>query len=388
MRQLFLLALLASFLAPHAGVFAATGPDLSISANSIRFSSDKLYVGDDIRIYATVKNLGETDAVAQVVFYQGGIEVGTSQTISVIADGAGDDVFVDFTVPNGSFNIRAVVLSVEPRDTNDGNNSATTPLYRPIADEDRDGVEDEDDNCVEDENADQSDIDHDGKGDVCDADMDGDGVPNANDKYPTDSARSADSAPKAPVKETPKEEVKPVVTPAPVVAAPVASTSTVAVKETTEPKAEVAGVKVEDIPEGEVVAIADEKDTSGMLSLGLGAVKSSPDARFTYRQIDWRTYEFVATPEGDAGGETFGWDFGDGATSVQGSITHAFPRAGSYTVTLAVADKDGNVRSDAQVLEISFFHLDNPLVQLTLGLLLVILLGLLVFIVRLRKERV
>ena len=48
-----------------------------------------------------------------------------------------------------------------------------------------DGVPDEIDNCPDTPNADQSDIDCDGKGDVCDPDIDGDGIPNDQDNKPT-----------------------------------------------------------------------------------------------------------------------------------------------------------------------------------------------------------
>jgi hypothetical protein len=48
-------------------------------------------------------------------------------------------------------------------------------------DADRDGVLDDADNCKGVANPDQQDIDHDGIGDACDPDIDGDGVPNAQD---------------------------------------------------------------------------------------------------------------------------------------------------------------------------------------------------------------
>ncbi len=51
----------------------------------------------------------------------------------------------------------------------------------PDTDSDSDGVVDCNDNCPNDANADQADMDNDGKGDVCDDDIDGDGVANASD---------------------------------------------------------------------------------------------------------------------------------------------------------------------------------------------------------------
>jgi hypothetical protein len=52
------------------------------------------------------------------------------------------------------------------------------------SDSDGDGVADGDDNCPDDANADQTDTDSDGLGDVCDPDDDNDGIPDGEDDYP------------------------------------------------------------------------------------------------------------------------------------------------------------------------------------------------------------
>jgi hypothetical protein len=77
-------------------------------------------------------------------------------------------------------------------------------------DTDGDGVNDAADNCPSQANADQSDIDHDGKGDVCDQDMDGDGHANAKERaHGTDERDPKSYPPKgrksAPLAERPKE---------------------------------------------------------------------------------------------------------------------------------------------------------------------------------------
>ncbi len=60
-------------------------------------------------------------------------------------------------------------------------------------DDDADTIVDTDDNCQFVANTDQANIDGDDFGDVCDDDMDGDGVNNEDDAFPTDPAESVDT---------------------------------------------------------------------------------------------------------------------------------------------------------------------------------------------------
>ena len=62
-----------------------------------------------------------------------------------------------------------------------------------LSDGDEDGVTNDLDNCQDVANAEQADLDQDGKGDVCDADIDGDGVANEDDDFPKDSTETQDS---------------------------------------------------------------------------------------------------------------------------------------------------------------------------------------------------
>jgi hypothetical protein len=365
-----LVAALAAFpLASQAAVV-----DLSISAGSLVFSDDTLVEGQPVRVYASIRNYGDTDATAYVAFYLGADLIGRSQVISVLADGAKDDVFVDFEPPAGSFNIRAVVMGANPEDSNAANNEAMTPLYRAAADTDGDGVIDDQDNCPERDNADQENLDQDGLGDVCDTDTDGDGVANVNDDFPEDADRY--------------KKVEPVPEPEPA-AAVVVAPAPVAQEQAPEPQATAiptpaVGAETPE-PAPEVKGDQDELalDLTG-LGIG-GSTTTSPSARFTYTQIDWRTYEFNVITSPGEGQASYVWDFGDGATSVQPTITHAFPASGVYTVTLAKAGDDGQVVTDTDTLKVSFFHLSNPLLLLTLGVLVAILIGLGVFILRLRR---
>jgi PKD repeat protein len=56
-------------------------------------------------------------------------------------------------------------------------------------DQDNDGVADTTDNCLSTPNPSQANLDGDASGDACDSDIDGDGVDNADDRYPYDRRR-------------------------------------------------------------------------------------------------------------------------------------------------------------------------------------------------------
>jgi len=90
-----------------------------------------------------------------------------------------DTYALDVTVPTGSHELR-----IEWED--DGEVIATdtrTVVYgAPGTDRDGDGVADSSDNCLREPNANQADLDHDGQGDVCDNDIDGDGHNNAKEQ--------------------------------------------------------------------------------------------------------------------------------------------------------------------------------------------------------------
>ncbi len=157
----------ASLLLPS--LVKAASADLAIDNGSITFSTSKFYSGDTVRIYARVRNLGDVDMEGSVVFYNGSKIIGATQPVSLRAGGAPEEVFVDFFVPDSSFNIYAVLAGSNPADENSSNDSAMTVLYTAILDADKDGVLDGADNCRDNANADQADLDHDGIGDVCDS---------------------------------------------------------------------------------------------------------------------------------------------------------------------------------------------------------------------------
>jgi len=69
-------------------------------------------------MYATIYNHGNEDVSGHVTFYQGDVLLGDSQTVSVKASSLADEVYINFTVPSGSFNIRAEINNQVPIDEN------------------------------------------------------------------------------------------------------------------------------------------------------------------------------------------------------------------------------------------------------------------------------
>src|SRR3989344_2284027 len=96
--------------------------------------------GQTARIYATVHNFGTKDALGKVSFYQGPFLIGQLQIVSVKAQGFADEVFIDFTVPDGPFNILVKLSEISPADQNSGNDDTVTPLKEPLPDQDNDGI--------------------------------------------------------------------------------------------------------------------------------------------------------------------------------------------------------------------------------------------------------
>ena len=155
--------------------------DLGITAGDIFFSKSVLISGQPVRIYAAIRNYGTRDVTGYALFYAGPNLIGESQIVSVRAGGYSDEVFVDWAIPEGSFNIRVDIRGQTPGDENPVNDSALSALFNPEKDTDGDGIIDKNDNCVNVSNPDQGDVDGDGIGDVCDPDDDNDGLPDGDE---------------------------------------------------------------------------------------------------------------------------------------------------------------------------------------------------------------
>lgn len=369
-RYLFLFVVVLIGLTMPFQAFAVA--DMSISASQIWFSTDTLITGQEVRVYATVSNKGDEDISGYVYFYHGATPIGPSQVVSTPAGGENDQVWIDFIVPEGDFNIRAEIKGTSPEDTNTDNDLAITTLYDPIEDTDGDGIEDEQDSCPNVSNPDQQDTDDDGVGNACDSDddndslsddveqeigtdpedvdSDDDGILDADDDYPTGN--------------------NPVVVPdsEPAAISP-------------PPKALVSEIVRDLLSDDTDDEVSDEEDDAK--STEVRPVQTifliSPNASFIYSPIDWRTYEFRAIAESED--VQLLWEFGDGSTSSQATMQHTFTEPGDYTVTLTAIDSEGNRRVDSQELSISFFHLQNPWIIVLILVLatMVLLFGVLFF---------
>ncbi len=355
----------------------AAYPDISISASDISFSEEVLVSGDEIRIYSTLRNVGDVDITGYVFFYQGSNEVGASQIVTLVGDGENEQVWVDFTVPYGSFNIRAEIKGQDPEDVNSTNDLAITPLYDPILDEDGDLIEDSEDNCPELGNADQIDSDGDGVGDACDDDDDNDGVTDDVEAElgtsPTDSDSDDDGASDLDDAYPTNPDLQDEIVIVQEVQQIQSEEEVTNDEEEASESSEESGDEESDSAESDQDDAADEEDE--------GPIHVSPNASFVFIQEDWTTYEFyVLTPEDSI--SSLIWDFGDDVMSAQRQLTHTFRKPGSYEVSLTITDEEGNVSVDTQEIEISFFHLANPYVQISIGALLILLLISLVLAVK------
>ncbi|MDP2587018.1 MAG: hypothetical protein Q8P32_04600 [Candidatus Komeilibacteria bacterium] len=165
--------------------------DLSLKAEDLEFSKDVFISGQSIRIYARVKNVGNNDMSGFVSFFRGSQIIGESRPVSVRPNFY-DDVFVDFVVPEDSFNIQARIMAAEPADQNPSNDSNQTTLIVPDKDTDGDGTVDRLDN--DDDNDGLTDEQEKAHGtNPLKADTDGDGYNDNIDAFPLDPSEWLDT---------------------------------------------------------------------------------------------------------------------------------------------------------------------------------------------------
>lgn len=373
---------------------AHAAADLAISPSDIRFSESSLVAGDQVRIYAKIYNVGDEDVSGYVSFYQGTTLIDDSLVISLPANGNADEVYVDFIVPDGSFNILALIRGTDPSDVNSSNDSALTSTFTPVVDDDRDGIGNEEDNCPSTSNNTQLDTDTDGQGDVCDSDddndglsddveaelnsdstqsdTDGDGVEDANDAFPNDAEKTTVEEETEPVEE--EEAVTPPETEA---FQKIVQEVAKAIQETTD---------TESNSDEEEIASQTEESTAAAEAVVESEIHVSPNAVFAYTQDDWNSFIFtVLTNASDQA--VYIWDFGDGVSSSKPTVQHVYTSSGAFPVTLTMTDESGVVSTETTTVLVPFFHLKNRLVLASVILLLLLLFVGIASFVRLGKKR-
>lgn len=178
------------------GLFLSCGfvyakADLSIAETDITFSKDSPLAGDTVRVYAKIFNTGDTDISGFVVFSDDGKEISNPQPIS-IRPNSYDDVFVDWKVSEGSHDVKASLVSLNPADDINDNNTTTKKGFVVDIDTDKDGIQDLKDD----------DIDNDGLTNEEEktlgtnpklADTDGDSVSDKVDVFPLDISETRDT---------------------------------------------------------------------------------------------------------------------------------------------------------------------------------------------------
>lgn len=401
-RLLSILILALVFAAPAGAV--QYDYDLGISPDDISFSGP-IVSGQQVRVYIGVHNYGKKDASGFVTIHQGQKLIGDSQVASVRANGFIDEVFVDFVVPEGTFNLRAELRGQTPDDLNSANDVALTTLYIPQKDTDHDGIPDVDDPDADGDGltADQErirgtdplnpdtdgdgvndkdddfptnpaetvDSDGDGIGDIVDTDddndgctdaqeqrlgtsrtnpdTDGDGVRDCVDEYPLDPSRS-----KKPVTPAPKPATAP--TPVPTPAAEVQATATAAASTDTPAPVQ---QEANDQPEDVSADPAQARTRVGVVA----------------NRRTWNSFDFMVYTAGlPLSADSVHWDFGDGTGAAGQRAEHRFARPGSYRVALTAQDQLGNDYRAQQTIVISYFHLGNWRFSGVLGVLLALLI--------------
>ena len=113
--------------------------DLSIAETDVTFSKADPLDGDLIRVYARVFNSGDNDVSGYVVFSSDEKEIANHQPIS-LKPNTYDDVFIDWKVKAGTYNIKAKIIGLNSIDDNIGNNETIKKDFFVDLDTDGDGI--------------------------------------------------------------------------------------------------------------------------------------------------------------------------------------------------------------------------------------------------------
>lgn len=326
--QFFLLGLF--FIVPSATRAVSVDVGFNGGARDIFFSKEKLIVGDPVRIYASVHNFGDVDVSASVLFYQGIALIDEAKPVSVRAKGLSDEVYVDWVIPEGSFNIRAEVKGQKPIDENPTNDTALTSLLT----------------------------------------AEKPAPPPPPPPPPPASGGSSG---------TPAGEGG--------LAKSVGNNKSLASEGTSPASAIALAPPLSPVNEKEKGRVAAAESAQAPSEPTL--IEVQPEANdllkvyLDIRQLGWNTFRFTADVN-RADNTSYEWSFGDGKTAQGREVDHAYTFAGRYVVSVVAVDDDGERAQEKATLDISFWHLGNW--QLWIVLLLLIGFALLLLGVTRRKK--
>jgi hypothetical protein len=168
MKPKYLLLALSLLLAPIAA--NAADNDLSIPGGGFYANDASVLVGQTVKLYGTVNNLGTVDTEATAVC-KAGASLVNMKSLSARSGGASEEVWFTWTpVSPGTYTLSLnVALDGNITDPNLGDNYAEVQIFV------------------------DGDNDNDGIGDTEDPDDDNDGVPDTEDDYPLDPTKSHDT---------------------------------------------------------------------------------------------------------------------------------------------------------------------------------------------------
>lgn len=100
--------------------------------------------------------------------------------------------------------------------------------------------------------------------------------------------------------------------------------------------------------------MANESGFSSEVSTMISSpVNTPPRASFTYDCVDLICSFTDTSTDADGGAIACRWDFGEGSSATGQSTSHTYAEAGTYAVTLTVADENGATDSITQSLAIA-----------------------------------
>ncbi|MDO8303705.1 MAG: hypothetical protein Q7T18_10730, partial [Sedimentisphaerales bacterium] len=105
MKKFLVIISLFTLMAPSLALAAQFQFDAAISEGSVSFSPANFFAGETVRVYANIINLGTNDITGGVSFFQGAGALGAPSIFSLKANGANEDVWIDWTPIEGTYNI-------------------------------------------------------------------------------------------------------------------------------------------------------------------------------------------------------------------------------------------------------------------------------------------